>query len=1681
MKTTLTVSGFRHWSRVLLLGGLYALGASGVARADDTEIFFPAEVVQADDEVLKPNILFLMDTSGSMGSTDNTGQTRLRRVQDALQTILRDLSPNVNVGIGRLSSTEGGAILWPVSAIDAAVADVYPSSAAVEPNVVTGGGSNEAQQVVSTVTTNPGSLNVGIISSSSSASNTTYYIDAVKNEAEQYTSSNNSKDDRVDTDNGDGTRSSADIELRENDNSDPDSDLRTRWAGLRYEGFSLPAGATISSAHLVFTCASYGSGDLDNVRIYAEDTNYSDQFSTQKRNISNRSRTSNYADWDNVPTCYNGSTELTSPDLKNAIQEVTNRSGWQTGNPMTFIIDLGDSGDSQRVTRARQGGNRDVAPRLVVEYNVPAVTLGERAFGLRFPAVDIPAGVTVTSARITFKTNPSVDLTLNSQALTATIGVQNSINPPSFSTASNDVTSRSTAGTVSWNIPAFSVNGQSVSTPDLTSLVNTITSSTGWCGGSPMVFTFVRSSGDALRSFFSTAADNSSAPVLELSYSAGDVALDTGCQADSTAPQIAGSANDAEQAVSNGSMSLSSSDLELGQDGTTKQIVGMRFQDVAVPQGATVTNAYIEFTAKDSSSGTLNLSIKGENVDNAAAFSSTSSEISTRLSGAGTSASTAWTPGSWSDGNTYDSPSLTAIVQEIVNRGGWTKGNAMAMFVSTSSSSNTRRAYSVDGSASRAPRLIVEFQGAPGRQTVRQYLRDVVEDFQADGYTPIPEMLYEANRYFRGDEIYYGKTRGDGNVTGDNDGINPSRNARISHPATWDASRSSGATQVIPSGCTTADYNNSNCTNEYIDGTAYYQTPFEAQECTSNSIVMLSDGLPNQLQSDSITRIQSLVGKNCVTKSSDDGDSNDGSCATELAEFMHTVDQSGTMSGDQLITTYTIGFANLDASQYLTDVATAGGGDFYPASTSEAVVEAFRSIVSSILDINTTFVAPAVTVNTFNRLTTRNEIYFALFRPQPETRWEGNLKRYVLGGDPVEIQDAQTPPVAAVDPTTGFFKTTSKSWWGAAADGDQVSKGGVIEQFPTTRNVYTYTGSLATIQAGGSTSITPVDLTANTNLLHENTTQLTKTLLGDTSMSDAQRTQVVQFSRGLDINDDNGDGITNERRQSLGDPLHSEPLLITYGGTDANPDITIFFGTNEGGLHAINAATGQETFAFVPQELLPNLKTFQENTSGYLNRPYGVDGQLSTMLVDPDGDLKIVENGSIQANNKAYLYFGLRRGGRQFYALDVTNRSSPTLMYEIRGGGTVTNKYRELGQTWSRAIPTVIKYNNAAKRVIIFTGGYDDKQDDEAVPSADTMGRAVFIADAVTGERLWWAGIDPETGDNTDDPNLVVPQMQFSIPASPKVVDMNGDGYADRIYVADVSGQVFRFILNPAATNGGNLATVSRIAQLGGGSTGTAAEARRFYVAPDVALISKNVSAPYLSIAIGSGYRAHPLNKVVQDRFYVFKDPDAYVSSPATTFFRTDIADGDDTNDLYDATDNLLDSTDPDVQQDEQDAFNAAQGFYINIGGTGIRPGEKVLTESRTFDNKVLFASFQPGARSPAQACQASTGLSRLYLFDVVNGTPVRNFSDNPDDPNDDIVDDPRDPGDSSGEDNELAKDPEDRYVELSQGGLPPDLSVLFPSVDATLPQEALVCVGPECFNPGLAITTEKTFWIKKQ
>ena len=186
-----------------------------------------------------------------------------------------------------------------------------------------------------------------------------------------------------------------------------------------------------------------------------------------------------------------------------------------------------------------------------------------------------------------------------------------------------------------------------------------------------------------------------------------DIVVSTGSAPTILDVQISAGSDDAEE-QSDGSMSLTSSDLEMTFDSGGNQKVGMRFNGLIIPNGATITNATIQFQVDEVNNVATSLTIQGEDVVNASTFISSTGNITNRSL---TTASVLWSPDPWDTvGVDQQTPDISSVIQEIVNLPGWASGNSLVVLIS---GNGERTAESFNGVASAAPILHLEFVTGP--------------------------------------------------------------------------------------------------------------------------------------------------------------------------------------------------------------------------------------------------------------------------------------------------------------------------------------------------------------------------------------------------------------------------------------------------------------------------------------------------------------------------------------------------------------------------------------------------------------------------------------------------------------------------------------------------------------------------------------------------------------------------------------------------------------------------------------------------------------------------------------------------------------------------------------------------------------------------------------------------------
>ena len=1298
--------------------------------------------------------------------------------------------------------------------------------------------------------------------------------------------------------------------------------------------------------------------------------------------------------------------------------------------------------------------------------------------GVRFQNVNVPQGVTITKAVIRF-TAEELDTSVGNLFIDAEL----SDNAAPFTTTPFDISLRSLTSApsqVNWSagsdpaLTSWSAVDEVHETPDLAAIVQEVVGQSGWCGGNAMAFVI---SGSGQRTTWSADANGATSdgdlpestgkfgrgPVLHLEWNKDNAG---GCvtQQQSAQAQVNASSDDAEESQNGNTVLLTDSDLNLVKDGGSQK-VGIRFQDLAIPQGVTITNAEIEFTIDQVNTQSLDLQIEGEDSDNASTFENTPDNISGRTKTTAIAWNDVTPPGAV--GDKLVTPDLSATVQTIVNRSGWTSGNAMAFIITSGGGGpGSRIVESFDGEPAMAPVLRITYQSATTFTTVRQRLTEMVDQLQWKAGSPIVDTLYEAALYYRGENVDSGTTRG----------VAPRQQfTRVSHPGSY-----TGGTLAQPTGCSDDDLNAAECAGEQIDPTPVYTTPI-TQECQANYVVLLSDG--EATDNNSETKITSLAGGSCA-------DSDEGRCGAELVSFLKDEDQNTDLDSDQTVRTYTIGFDTAGNAAYLQNLASAGGGEFFSASNAAGLVDAIQNVVSQVLEAPTSFAAPSLSVNAFNRLFNRDAVYFALFEPSDTKAWVGNLKKFQLCSDPStqscdlgEILDANGAP--AID-SDFKIKSTAVSFWGdGSQDGPDAQQGGAGDHIPNhaNRTVLTYTGT--------DDSPTGGVLLDNTHFV--NTTNVSKTMLGDANMIDALHAEIIGWLQGQDVRDENDNSDTDEDRWTFADPLHSRPIAITYGAEDdvnGDPDpdkpiIKLLVGTNDGGLRMINEQTGEEEWIFYVPELLDQAQDLMNDAPG--DHIYGVDGTPTVRTIDNNGD------GIIDPNDgdSVQVFSGLRRGGSNLYALDITPSSvltdadatgqiTPTFMWRIIGDGT--GDFDHLGQTWSTPLVANIRSGNGggndgndseARPVLIFGGGNEVPAQDDDFAKTDPLengtgtGNAIYIVDALDGSRVFWAS---NTNSGAD---LELAGMDYPIPADVALIDADRDGETDRLYAVDTGGQVWRIDLDPTMTenNAGNTAggKLAAISIPGATPDFLPDDERRMFARVDVAQVRDEFfsSVPeYDAVVVGTGFRAHPNNIEVHDRIYIFRDYlfNEAIATDGSNFPLCNNSSIDISNPLVPCSplgeSNLVDLTDDLLQEgtiqdidDATDDLLGGNGWFIQLKDENDAfIGEKVLVKATIIDGIIFVTSFTP-ADTSSDPCAADEGNGQVFALNLFSGGAVIDFNNN----------------------GTLEK--ADRVAHISSG-IPSEVVPVFQDDGVTL----LIGSGggAAAIDPGIGLPRDKTFWFQE-
>jgi type IV pilus assembly protein PilY1 len=458
----------------------------------------------------------------------------------------------------------------------------------------------------------------------------------------------------------------------------------------------------------------------------------------------------------------------------------------------------------------------------------------------------------------------------------------------------------------------------------------------------------------------------------------------------------------------------------------------------------------------------------------------------------------------------------------------------------------------------------------------------------------------------------------------------------------------------------------------------------------------------------------------------------------------------------------------------------------------------------------------------------------------------------------------------------------------------------------------------------------------------------------------------------------------------------------------------VFVGANDGMLHAFRDSDGTEVWGFIPPDLLPTLKLLLDSDTDH---DYYVDGPpVVYERWDDDGD------GVIEANEvKNLLFFGERRGGEYYYALDISNPTTPHYQYIVTpyhlradddkdGVDDPLHTDADLGQSWVKPEKHTlfvdsdfdgIPDSGETVDVFLMGGGYDENQDFEPPAATDSVGRAVFAI---------------QVDDTDGNSNADVKYLNFNganyAAMTHSIIDISGfdrkgDGYMDTVYAGDLGGHIFAFRdSEPGETDPPDpkpyaydgvwekrklFELPTSPVTLGGQSVTLGL---KFMYAPDA--VTEFLADPTVTggfafgdyLFIGTGDRTHPASTDFTDALYAIKNRWTPLAAPFTTIT---------INDLYDATANLVQVGTPEEQETAlgillDDVNN--KGWFIRMENDG----EKVVSSPRVYAGVVYFTTYEPptGVVSGDDPCAVPTerGTARVYALDYKTGAAAIDFSE---------------------------------------------------------------------------------------
>lgn len=565
-----------------------------------------------------------------------------------------------------------------------------------------------------------------------------------------------------------------------------------------------------------------------------------------------------------------------------------------------------------------------------------------------------------------------------------------------------------------------------------------------------------------------------------------------------------------------------------------------------------------------------------------------------------------------------------------------------------------------------------------------------------------------------------------------------------------------------------------------------------------------------------------------------------------------------------------------------------------------------------------------------------------------------------------------------IDPTTGNVSTTIL--WSAQTLLDNLINGDASPDKSVNRHIYMFDSA----NASGN-NLKPFlygSMTASEQAYFNNQCNPGVQLMSQCTLANLSVAQIASGNSGLNLIDylrgsqslEAPIEVFRPRNHFLGDTVDAKPLYVkfpVYSFNDAGYSTfvstqttlprqgVLYVGANDGMLHAFNADTGVEMWAYVPKIVMPNLYKLAD-VNYATQHQYYVDGSPATI----DIYVATATNG-LSAGWHTILVGGLGLGGQGFYALDVTDPTHPQALWEICSSSTLC-AISDADMGYSYGDPVITKRSTDGKWVVLLSSGYNN---------AGSGKGTLFELDAVTGAVLHKTTTDTTA---TNPPSGLAK-------LSPWIDSISTNFTARYVYGGDLNGNVWRFDLGVA---GPDIApTVTEIASLVDGSGAAQSVTTRVELSDPMNSVSNSLlgtGKPGIFVATGRYLGATDLSNLQVQSIYGIKDDlsktgaAAYYGNPRAPSFVKQY--------IYQ---NVSSRT---TSQNAVD-WTLNSGWYAdfvvnnasnNPISPSVSPGERVNIDPQLVNGTLIVVTNVPYA----SACTAG-GTSWLYSFNFMTGTNV--------------------------------------------------------------------------------------------